>query len=204
MHWLRSIAAIAPGYPAVWLIETAQRPRNLAERSQLRRETARTILARQFGCAAGEIAIDHHSAGQPRLARPRAGSLRLSLATRAGLVALALAERPVGVDVELADPAGTIPREILHPDEQLMLDATAAAMRPLAFARLWAAKEAYVKALGTGFARPPESFAVSFPAPDGFRVEDRRLGRAAEGVLRTIENGGQETLAAAMVVLDGP
>lgn len=198
MHWLRSIAATAPSYPAVWLIETQHRPRNLVERSRLRRETAQAVLAQQLGCPDGEVVISHDPAGQPRLAGPHASALHISLATRAGVVAVALARRPVGVDVELVDPDGPLPREALHPDELRTLDATEAVTRPLAFARLWAAKEAYVKALGTGFARPPESFAVSLLAPDRFRID----GVAAEGMLQTIENGGQEILAAAMIVLD--
>lgn len=198
MHWLRSIAATAPSYPAVWLIETQQRPRNLVERSRLRRETAQAVLAQQLGCPDGEVVISHDPAGQPRLAGPHASALHISLATRAGVVAVALARRPVGVDLELADPDVPLPREALHPDELRTLDATEAVTRPLAFARLWAAKEAYVKALGTGFARPPESFAVSLLAPDRFRID----GVAAEGMLHTIENGGQEILAAAIIVLD--
>lgn len=197
MHWLRSIAATAPSYPAVWLIETQQRPRNLVERSRLRRETAQAVLAQQLGCPDGEVVISHDPAGQPRLG-PHASALHISLATRAGVVAVALARRPVGVDLELVDPDGPLPREALHPDELRTLDAIEAVTRPLAFARLWAAKEAYVKALGTGFARPPESFAVSLLAPDRFRID----GVAAEGMLHTIENGGQEILAAAMIVLD--
>ncbi|WP_089176440.1 4'-phosphopantetheinyl transferase superfamily protein [Bosea sp. AS-1] len=198
MHWLRSIAATAPSYPAVWLIETQQRPRNLVERSRLRRETAQAVLAQQLGCPDGEVVISHDPAGQPRLAGPHASALHISLATRAGVVAVALARRPVGVDLELVDPDGPLPREALHADELRTLDAIEAVTRPLAFARLWAAKEAYVKALGTGFARPPESFAVSLLAPDRFRID----GVAAEGMLHTIENGGQEILAAAMIVLD--
>jgi phosphopantetheinyl transferase len=203
MHWLSSIAAIAPGYPAVWLVATAQRPHNLTERSRLRRETARAILARQFGLPDADVVIAHDAAGQPRLAGSRAGRLHISLATRAGVVAVALAERPVGVDVELVDPAGVIPHEALHAQEQRMLDLIEPAARPSAFAQLWAAKEAHVKALGTGFARPPESFAVSLISPGRFRVEDPLYGPAAEGRLRTIENGGRETLAAAVIVLDG-
>lgn len=203
MHWLRSIETTAPSYPAVWLIETAQRPRNLVERSQLRRGTAEAVLARQLGCSEDQVAIAHDPAGRPKLAASQAGRLHISLATRAGIVAVALAEKPVGVDVELVDPAGIIPREALHPDEQQMLGAIETGMRPLAFARLWAAKEAYVKALGTGFTRPPESFAVSLSSPERFRVDDPSRGLRADGVLRTIENGGRETLAAAAIVLEG-
>lgn len=202
MHWLRSIEATAPSYPAVWLVATPQRPRNLTERSTLRRETARAILARQLGRPAAEIAIAHDSAGRPLLATARETDLQISLATRADVVAIALAQAPVGVDVERVDPAGVIPREALHRDEWRMLEESEPSLRALAFARLWAAKEAYVKALGTGFVRPPESFAILLISPERFRVHDPLRGMA-EGALVTIENGGQEILAAAAIVLDG-
>lgn len=203
MHWLRSIEVTAPTYPAVWLVATPQRPSNLTERSTLRRETARTVLARQLGCPAAEIAIGHDPAGRPLLATHRETGLQISLATRSGVVAIALARMPVGVDVERVDPAGVIPPEALHRDEWRMLEESEPSLCPLAFARLWAAKEAYVKALGTGFIRPPESFAVSLTSPERFRVDDPLRGMTAEGVLATIENGGQEILAAAAIVLDG-
>jgi len=204
MHWLHSVAATAPSYPAVWLVDTQERPGNLAERSRLRRRTARLVVARQLGSAGAGCVIAHGPAGQPRIDGPGAGGLRISLATRAGIVAVALARQAVGVDVELVDPAGAIPREALHPEERRMLDAVAAGAHPLAFARLWAAKEAYVKALGTGFLHPPESFAVSLPSPERFHVDDPSRGIAAEGFLRTVENGGREALAAAAIVLDRP
>lgn len=203
MHWLRSIEAIAPTYPAVWLVETAQRPRDLNERSRLRRETALTILARQLGRAVDDIALGHDSAGRPLLQKPPATGLHLSLATRAGVVAVALAQRPVGVDVEQVDREDIIPREVLHREELQALEALDPLDHPLAFAKLWAAKEAYVKALGTGFVRPPESFAVSLVSARRFRVDDTLRGTTAEGALGIIENGGQEILAAAAIVLDG-
>ena len=83
-----------------------------------------------------------------------------------------------------------------------MLRALHEGERALAFARLWAAKEAYVKALGTGFARAPESFAVTLLSPDRFAVTDPQRAGVIEGASRTMKNGGQEILAAAMVVLD--
>ncbi|MBN9456865.1 MAG: 4'-phosphopantetheinyl transferase superfamily protein [Bosea sp.] len=202
MHWLQSIAAIAPGLPAAWLVQTPQQPRSLPERSQMRRRTACTILARQLGCSEAEIAVAHDEAGRPWPTGPGTSGLHLSLATRAGAVAVALAERPVGIDIERAEPDGAIPRAMLHGDEWRALQAIAPEHRPLAFARLWAAKEAYVKALGTGFARPPESFAVTLLSGAAFRVADPSRSTAVQGWLRTIENGGRETLAAAAIVLD--
>lgn len=202
MIWLDSLHATADALPAGWLIATGAWPANLGERSQLRRETARAILARQLATTPDAITIAHEEGGRPLLAGPAGRGLQISLATRAGLVAVALATRPVGIDVERVDPAAEPPYAALHPDEAGLLRATGAADRPFAFARLWAAKEAYVKALGTGFLRAPESFAVRLLSAEGFRIHDPAERRGAGGTLRLCKNGGQDILAAAVALLD--
>jgi phosphopantetheinyl transferase len=188
--------------PALWLIATGQSPGNLAERSELRRATARAIIARQLGLPPEGVLLGHDPRGRPVLERPADTGLHLSLATRCGLVAIALARRPVGVDVERIDTGSPPPLAVLHPRERTTLLALPEPARPLAFARIWSAKEAYVKALGLGFARAPESFAVELTAPERFDVHDPERPSSVSGTGRVIENGGQESLAAAMVVLD--
>jgi 4'-phosphopantetheinyl transferase len=201
MIWLSAPDDIAADFPAAWLVATPERPATLPERSALRRGMAALILARQLGLPPEAIAIGHEPGGRPLVEQPRGSGLHLSLATRAGMVAVALARRPVGVDVEAVDARAAPPAAVLHPDESAWLLAQPEHERALAFARLWSAKEAYVKALGTGFARPPESFAISISPEGRLTVRDGAQARAATGVSRTIENGGQEILAAAMVVL---
>lgn len=201
MIWLSSPEDIAARLPAVWLIATPERPATLPERSALRRGMAARILALQLGLPLEAIAIGHDARGRPLVEHPRGSGLHLSLATRAGLVAVALAHQPVGVDVEAVDPGAAPPMDVLHPEEAAWLLARPPEHRALAFAQLWSAKEAYVKALGTGFARAPESFAVSI-SPDGrVTVRDGAETATASGVSRTTENGGQEILAAAIVVI---
>ncbi len=202
MLWLSSIDQTTPTLPAVWLIATQAQPANLPERSQLRRSLARKLLARQLGLADDAVEIGHEPAGRPLILRPRGSDLHLSLATRAGLVAIALAHRPVGVDVEQVAPASEPPVAVLHPDEQRWLESLPASARPEAFAQLWSAKEAYVKALGTGFARAPESFAVHLGDSECFVVSDAQDGRAASGFVWLTKNGGHESMAAAFIVLD--
>lgn len=201
MIWLASPDDIAESLPAAWLMTTPERPATLPERSALRRGMAARILSRQLGLPREAIAIGHDGRGRPLVEHPRGSGLHLSLATRAGVVAVALAHRPVGVDVEAVDDAAAPPLGVLHPEETAWLSGQLPGQRPLAFARLWSAKEAYVKALGTGFVRPPESFAVRLSTEGRITVWDGPRAVAASGVSRTIENGGQEVLAAAMVVL---
>lgn len=202
MLWLSSPDQRAAALPAVWLVATDHRPATLAERSILRRGLALTILATQFNLEPDDVRIEHEPGGRPAVAAPFGSGLHISLATRGGLVALALAHTPVGVDVEQVDLAAQPPLAALHPREQAMLQALPAPARPLAFAQLWSAKEAYVKALGTGFRRPPESFEVRLTGLDGFTVDDpERPGEPAVGISRIIKNGGHETMAAAFIQL---
>jgi phosphopantetheinyl transferase len=200
MHWLDDVDAITPALPAIWLIRTGANPRGLTERSTLRRGVARLILARQLGCREGEVAIAHDAAGRPLLDRPKGTGLHLSLATRGGIVAVALARQPLGVDVEQVDEKAVPPLDLLHPDERRAVTATDTIQRARHFARLWAAKEAYVKALGAGFRRAPESFAVSLLSETAFRVADAFASADVTGALRTMKNGGHEIMAAAIVM----
>ncbi|CAN7281555.1 4'-phosphopantetheinyl transferase superfamily protein [Bosea sp. LjRoot90] len=202
MLWLSSADNTAPALPAAWLIATQAQPANLPERSTLRRSLARKVLARQFGLAEDAVEIGHEPAGRPLIVAPHGSGLHLSLATRAGLVAIALAHLPVGVDVEQVALASEPPLAVLHPDERSWFESLPAPARPLAFAQLWSAKEAYVKALGTGFARAPESFTVQLDGSERFTVRDDQDGRHASGFIRLTKNGGHETMAAAFVMLD--
>lgn len=201
MLWLSAPDQQASALPAAWLIATGQRPAGLPERSALRRALARDVLANQFGLASEAVTIDHDPRGRPLIATPPGTGLHVSLATRAGVVALALAHHPVGIDIERVDPAGEPPFEALHPDERQMLRDLLPPARPLAFARLWSAKEAYVKALGIGFLRAPESFRVRLAGLEGFEVDDPERGVSAGGHGRITKNGGHETMAAAFIVL---
>lgn len=202
MLWLSSIDQTAPALPTAWLIATQAQPANLPERSELRRSLARKLLARQFALAEAAVEIGHEPAGRPLILRPRGTGLHLSLATRSGLVAVALAHRPVGIDVERVALANEPPLAVLHPSERRWLESLAAPARPLAFAQLWSAKEAYLKALGTGFFRAPESFFVQLDGADGFAVSDEQGIGHARGFVRLTKNGGHEIMAAAFITFD--
>ena len=130
----------AESLPAAWLVSTPARPATLPERSALRRGMAARILARQLGLPPEAIAIGHDGRGRPLVAQPRGTGLHLSLATRAGMVAVALAHNPVGVDVEAVDEAAAPPLGVLHADEMSWLSGQPPERHALAFARLWSAK----------------------------------------------------------------
>ncbi|MFD7441335.1 4'-phosphopantetheinyl transferase family protein [Streptomyces sp. NPDC059909] len=81
--------------------------------------------------------------------------LHFSLSHSHGLVLIAVATHPVGVDVEQLPSAETVDlcTPSLHPAEQKELALLPTGERRRAFTRLWTRKEAYLKAIGTGLSR---------------------------------------------------
>ena len=125
-----------------------------------RRELLQRMVAKAFDRTLDEVVIEHREGRRPTLSVPTAAGLFLSCASRAGVAALAVAWSPIGVDVEIVDPLGTIPWNVLHPAEGAVLRALASDSRDRAFARLWSLKEAYLKAQGLGLRREPSSFEI--------------------------------------------
>ncbi|MFF2409889.1 4'-phosphopantetheinyl transferase family protein [Streptomyces sp. NPDC058092] len=96
-----------------------------------------------------------------------------------------MANTPVGVDMERIPPPEQATRlgSELHPREAMELLALPAQDRPLAFARAWVRKEAYLKGLGTGLTRGLSADDVGTgPAPaqglPGRLIADITLGRS--------------------------
>jgi 4'-phosphopantetheinyl transferase len=97
----------------------------------------------------------------------------VSLASRGDLVAIAIADRPVGVDVEVIDKNGPEPAwNILHAREREWLLLQGAGERPESFLALWCVKEAYIKAIGLGLRREPAEIAVCPADRDSVSIED--------------------------------
>ncbi|MFD0318156.1 4'-phosphopantetheinyl transferase family protein [Streptomyces flavalbus] len=92
--------------------------------------------------------------GRPVLRTP---GVHFSLSHSGGLVLVALAPAPVGVDVEELATAQAVlsAQSALHPAEADELARLPGYGRPAAFTRAWVRKEAYLKALGTGLVRDP-------------------------------------------------
>jgi 4'-phosphopantetheinyl transferase len=193
VEWLHALTR-ASSLPAVWLLNldcprirdaalalppaaddlrrASSRPAREREGVLVRRGLARLCVAAATDSPASEVAIDWTRKGAPSLRGPLAG-LHLSWAQRQDRFACALARLPVGIDIETAD-GGEIPWNTLHPDERAALRATDAASREWLFLRIWAAKEAYGKALGEGLAREPTSFAVRLADADAASIEHEK------------------------------
>jgi 4'-phosphopantetheinyl transferase len=125
------------------------------------RAALRAILAVQLDCAPRDVDFTIGEFGKPLL---RDGSLHFNLSHERDLALVALSlDGPVGIDIEhlrrapgLTECAATF----CHPHELAALPAEREA-RNLELLRLWTAKEAYLKALGTGLSLPPESVCLT-------------------------------------------
>ncbi|WP_282698238.1 4'-phosphopantetheinyl transferase superfamily protein [Streptomyces sp. CC208A] len=96
------------------------------------------------------------------------GRLHFSLSHCEGLSLIAVATRPIGVDIERVPPPHLVAEaaEVLHPAEAAELTTLTTTGRPDAFARVWTRKEAYLKGLGIGLgADPSAEYVGAGPTP---------------------------------------
>jgi 4'-phosphopantetheinyl transferase len=180
-------------------------PRDLDEAPQgarrdafLRRRAAtRRLVAQRLGVSASEVEIGHDAQGAPRLLAPQA-PLFLSVSGREDFCAIAIGSSTIGVDIEPLEPETEPVRSALHASEAARLRALPKGAQSEAFLRLWTAKEACLKALGTGFSREPATIAVDLD----FRVREEGAEVAlTAGEWRTVELGGRKFLVASAVLI---
>jgi 4'-phosphopantetheinyl transferase len=108
------------------------------------------------------VAIEHDARGRPYFRDHPA--LHVSLSYGGEFVACAVSRRGVGVDIERADRPEAdeqLVARICTPGERRMLELLPEHARRRAVVRLWARKEAVVKALGVGLAFPLDRLDVS-------------------------------------------
>ncbi|MFF8379983.1 4'-phosphopantetheinyl transferase family protein [Streptomyces sp. NPDC015661] len=154
----------------------------------------RRLLARYTGIPPGRIRLGR--SGGPRgkpLLLDAPVPLHFSLSHSHGLIAIGVAGQPVGVDVQALPSPERVEACLpaLHPAEREELSALPAAERRVAFGRLWTRKEAFLKGLGTGLARPAAADYLGERGtpgrPRGWTVRDlpTHPGYAAATALRT-------------------
>jgi 4'-phosphopantetheinyl transferase len=121
------------------------------------------------------LAVDPR--GKPWLAMPdrRRASLHFNLAHSGELALVAVAEGcEVGVDVERLRPVrhcDEIAERYFSTGERDAVGAAEPALRSAAFLRCWTAKEAVLKAIGTGLGHPLQTFDTSAVDPLGAWIE---------------------------------
>ena len=108
--------------------------------------------------------------------------------------AVAVAARPVGVDIEVERPRRQerIAARMFAPDERSVLEVVDADLRRRLFHRCWVAKEAYAKGLGRGLAMRFDEFSVApaLRSPHG-------TGRVGQGWTVSVSTGRGRHLAVA-------
>jgi 4'-phosphopantetheinyl transferase len=128
------------------------------------RASLRKILGTVLQIPAHEVPLIYSEFGKPILAAPHQ-FLHFNLSHCPSLAAIALSiDGPVGIDLEAVERATDLlgcESGFCHPVEILNLPAELVD-RSLQLLRIWTAKEAILKALGTGFSSPPELTQIIF------------------------------------------
>lgn len=177
--WILSVAALRPQLPILESVldeaECARARRFYFAEDRERFIVAHGALRRILGACTGQtpaaLRLVANPQGKPALAEGRGPQFNLSHSGDLVLIGVSAAGE-IGVDVEQHRPTRDWPaiaRQVFSPSEQAALFAMPAAEAPAAFFALWAAKEAFIKAIGLGFSHPPESFSVAL---------DLRVGEA--------------------------
>jgi len=174
----------------------------LMRRHQAAHGALRAILAGYLGIAPGALAIASDAQGKPYLADEPALAFNLSHSGPLALLAVARA-RPIGVDVEqvraLPD-AGLVAGRFFAPAEVQAWSRFSGAAQTRAFYACWTRKEAYLKALGSGLARPLDSFVVSVdPDAPARLLSDAQDAQAAERWCLAALDPGPDAIGAVVV-----
>ena len=151
------------------------------------RAALRINLCNLLDCTNDRLSFGFHEHGKPfALVEGRAASIGFNVSHSAphGLIALASPGRPrgrIGIDVEVlrADrDFDGIAATVFGPEERAAVAAAWGEDKVRLFYRLWALKEALIKALGTGFSLDPSGFEVPSDMVRGVDSEGFRFPHA--------------------------
>lgn len=147
----------------------------------------RTLLGYYVGREPEGLQFTYGPYGKPALTMACGGDrLRFNLAHSQGYALYALTDgREVGVDIEYLRPlpdAEQIAEHYFSLQERAVLRSLPTDQKQEAFFHCWTRKEAYLKALGDGLARPLDQFAVSLTPGEPARLlsvagDAREIGR---------------------------
>ncbi len=138
------------------------------------RANLRKILSQAIDCKPREVPLLFSEYGKPELAAPyHSLNFNLSHSNNLAIVALNI-DGPIGVDLEALDRAPDLlecETSFCHPEEMisLPLDKRSRADHLL---QIWTAKEAVLKALGTGMSHSPKTLKIFFQGQGGVAVSN--------------------------------
>jgi 4'-phosphopantetheinyl transferase len=150
------------------------------------RPILRRVLGHYLDAEPGDDEFERDERGKPRL---RAGKgIEFNLSHSQNLLLVAVAERPVGVDVEAVRPRRNLLRlaeRFLEPSEAATVSEAPEAERERLFHRAWTRHEARLKCLGAAPNLQSAAAEVADPRPAVENVEVAPAYAAAVAVLGT-------------------
>ena len=184
--------------------ERASRMRRRPDRWIVARSSLRRILGGCLGRDPREIELRAEPSGKPELVTP--GDVprpHFNLSHSGEIVLIAVADAPLGVDVEQVGDPPDLPameRHVLRADEVAGLEALRDTRRTEAFISIWTRKEAYLKARGRGLGRLRRvSVNVSPDEPAVLICDDDDPGAAANWTLIDLPVAGADRAALAVL-----
>ncbi|HYZ16695.1 MAG TPA: 4'-phosphopantetheinyl transferase superfamily protein [Candidatus Acidoferrum sp.] len=151
----------------------------------------RLTLARYVDRDPRALTFERGQFGKPSLSGPLSGAVEFNLSHSDERVLVAVARRPVGVDVERRSERTECERVaefVFSQAEQDELTSLPSEQRRSAFFAAWARKEAYIKATGYGLAYGLDTFDVSLARLPRV-LADRRAPDGAHWTLRDVDAG---------------
>lgn len=130
----------------------------------------RHILASRLGVPASALSFEVGPQGKPSLAKIDCPFF-FNLSHSEDLAVLAMSEAAIGVDIErIGSMHEGVAEAFFSADENRALAAMPLEDRVRAFYRCWTAKEAVLKALGTGLLLEGKSFTIGFDTGDTLQL----------------------------------
>ncbi len=195
IHLLNPDAISAAAATAMLNSEEQQRANRFRAESDARRWSSfraqmRRILGDSLGLEPLRVPLTLSDQGKPLLSPPHDG-LHFNLSHCAALGILGLCrDGPIGVDIESLDRGTDLPEcesMFCHPVElaQLPENRLERARRLL---EIWTAKEAILKALGTGLLHPPECICIDLSNPLGTATSEPSIDSIADLRIHPIQD----------------
>lgn len=152
------------------------RPDLARRRFTAKHAVRRLLLARYLGQPPQNIAFLNGDGRKPQIAGLQPGQLDFNESASGELAVFAVARgMQLGVDLEQIRPvpdAAEIVARFGSTVEAAAYQRLPKPDRDTAFLRWWTAKEAFVKAIGSGLDHPLDTFSISFPSDDAIRLVD--------------------------------
>lgn len=135
------------------------------DRYLITRAMVREVIGNYLGIEPRSVRFQRSAAGKPELESGLyTKRLEFNITHCEGLVALALAQEPIGIDAEPKNRQIEldVARLVLTSEEQRELQSWPIDQRSYRLLQYWTMKEALVKAMGVGFSKPLDSVGIQF------------------------------------------